>query len=141
MDAATRRLVRKRADDRCEYCRLPQSAAPLFTYHIEHVQARQHGGQDDPNNLALACPDCNRFKGPNLSAIDPDTGALVPLFNPRVHSWANHFAFDGVAIVGLTPIGRATVRLLNMNDEERIEMRTELDARGELHGGSPEGHI
>jgi hypothetical protein len=132
MDAARRQIVRQRANHRCEYCRLPQAAAPFFAFHIEHVRARQHGGGDDPYNLALACPDCNRFKGPNLSGIDPDSGQMVPLFNPRAHLWEEHFAFRGVRVIGLTPVGRVTVALLNMNEEARVEMRAEL----RKHGGS-----
>ena len=62
MDAATREFVRGRASGRCEYCGLPQSAVPFFTFHIEHIRARQHQGSDDPSNLALACPDCNAKK-------------------------------------------------------------------------------
>lgn len=116
----------------CEYCGLPQAAAAFFTFHIEHVVARQHGGGDDPSNLALACPDCNFHKGPNLSSIDPDTQQAVPLFDPRSHSWDEHFAAEGARIVGLTPTGRATVRLLNMNEDARVEMRAELQAAGDL---------
>lgn len=132
MDAATRQIVRRRANDRCEYCLLPQAVAPLFTFHIEHIRAKQHGGDDAPSNLALACPDCNRVKGPNLSAVDPMTDEVVPLFNPRLDLWDDHFAWQSAKIVGITATGRATVRLLNMNQEERIEMREELLARGEL---------
>ena len=76
MDAATRELVRRRANGRCEYCRLPQDAAPYFTFHVEHIRARQHGGGDDPSNLGLACPDCNAKKGPNVATISPQSGAL-----------------------------------------------------------------
>ena len=47
MDAALRDLVRERAGHRCEYCHLPKAAEPFFTYHIEHIVARQHGGGDD----------------------------------------------------------------------------------------------
>ena len=132
MDAATRELVRQRARDCCEYCRLPQAAAPYFAFHVEHIRARQHGGSDAPINLALACPDCNAFKGPNLVSFDPETETRVDLFDPRVHSWNEHFAWNGALIVGLTPIGRATVNLFNMNEHERVEMRAELRARGEL---------
>lgn len=132
MDAATRRAVRQRARDHCEYCRLSQAAAPLLAFHIEHIQARQHGGTDDPGNLALACPDCNRFKGPNLAAVDPQTNHIVPVFNPRVHVWEDHFALDGARIVGLTAIGRAAVHLLNMNEQGRLEMRAELEHPGEF---------
>jgi 5-methylcytosine-specific restriction endonuclease McrA len=130
IDAATRQLVRQRARNRCEYCRLPQAAAPFFTFHIEHIRAKQHGGSDDLSNLALACPDCNAHKGPNLTAVDPDTDLVVPLFNPRTDRWDDHFQWLGAQLFGSTSIGRATGRLLEMNDVERVAMREEL--RGEL---------
>src|SRR5208282_5243773 len=126
MDASTREFVRQRASHRCEYCRLPETAVPFFAFHVEHVRASQHRGGDEAENLALACPYCNRFKGPNLSAIDPETGTLVPVFNPRTQSWQEHFALMGGEIVGRTPVGRATAGLLNMNEELRLEMRLEL---------------
>jgi hypothetical protein len=132
MDAATREFVRRRAGQRCEYCRLPQAAAPFFTFHVEHVRAKQHRGSDEAENLALACPDCNRFKGPNLSAIDPETGDHVPVFNPRTHAWDEHFVVMAAEIIGRTAIGRATAALLNMNQEPRLEMRLELLRNGEF---------
>ena len=89
-----------RAGDRCEYCRLPQAAAPAFTFHVEHIRARQHGGDDVPSNLALACPDCNRHKGPNLSAIDPETRAVVSLFHPLEHLWNERFAMVELGLKG-----------------------------------------
>ncbi len=132
MDEAVRELVRQRAGNRCEYCRLPQAAAPFFTFHVEHIRARQHRGSDDPVNLALACPDCNAFKGPNLTTYTPDTDEQVAVFNPRAHSWDEHFEMQGAEIVGLTSIGRATVALLKINEDERIEMRADLLARGDF---------
>jgi len=83
-------------------------------------------------NLALACPDCNAHKGPNLSSIDPETGQTIELFSPRRHKWNEHFSLHGAMIQALTPIGRATVRLLRMNDESRVKMRGELVAAGLL---------
>jgi HNH endonuclease len=132
MDEAIRQFVRDRAGNRYEYCLLPQSYAVVVRFHIEHLRARQHGGDDTPANLALACPHCNRFKGPNLTSFDPETDELVPLFNPRTQSWQEHFALDDIIIVGLTPIGRATVRLLHMNAEDRLKVRAVLKERGEL---------
>jgi len=64
IDAAVRDLVRERARERCEYCRLPQHADEA-TFHIEHIFAQQHvpPGADEPDNLALACHRCNLHKG------------------------------------------------------------------------------
>lgn len=132
MDAATRQLVRQRADDRCEYCHLPQAAAPFLTFHIEHVQAQQHVEDDSLENLALACPDCNRHKGPNLTTVDPQTRLIVRLFHPRQDVWDAHFEYRGAILVGRTLVGEATIRLLQMNTVERVEMRAELQASGDL---------
>ena len=41
MDEATRKLVRLRAGDRCEYCLHRQEDAET-THHIEHILAKQH---------------------------------------------------------------------------------------------------
>jgi hypothetical protein len=131
MDARSRQRVRHRARDCCEYCQLPQSAAPFLTFHVEHIVAAQHGRDDSLGNLALACPDCNRHKGPNLSSIDPQTGDLVPLFHPRLQKWSDHFRIEQATIVGRTETGRATARLLRFNDPERQSMRTVLLAIGE----------
>jgi hypothetical protein len=118
-----RELVRDRAKHRCEYCRLPRRVVPLAPFHIEHIIARQHGGSDDPANLAFACDRCNLFKGPNLSAIDPETGNVVRLFDPRRDNWDEHFGQTNYFVVGLSEIGRATIRLLNMNAERRVRLR------------------
>ena len=103
-------------------------AAYLCEYHIEHIIPRQHGGADDADNLALACPECNLYKGPNLTGIDPQTGDVVRLFHPRRHIWSDHFGYLGLSIVGFTAVGRTTATLLDMNDPERRRVR-ELVAR------------
>ena len=126
MDEALRRFVSRRARDRCEYCLIPQAATPFFTFHVEHIIARQHlESRADPSLLALACNRCNAYKGPNLSSIDPDTRQIVLLFNPRQDLWQDHFVLRGGEVTGLTPTGRATVRLLNMNAPHRVELREE----------------
>jgi HNH endonuclease len=132
MDTTLRDFVRQRAGNRCEYCRLHQRHTPVFTFHIEHIRAKQHGGTDDPLNLALACNRCNRAKGPNLSSVDPVTGQLVRLFNPREDTWETHFAFQDATIVGRTPEGRATVELLKMNGAKRVRTRATLITRGQF---------
>ena len=129
MDGQTRAFVRRRAENRCEYCRLPQVAYDL-SFHIEHVIASQHQSDDSSENLALACDRCNLHKGPNLSSIDPETSEIVNLFNPRTQTWSDHFGVVGAEIIGLTPTGRATARLLNMNSSRRMQLRRLLIDEG-----------
>ena len=99
IDTAVRNLIRQRAGERCEYCRLPEHAVDI-PFHVEHIIAKQHGGEDDPSNLCLACD-----------------------------RWREHFTIRGAEIEGLTPTGRATVRLLNMNARPRLRLRLELLAQ------------
>ena len=131
IDTTVRNLIRQRAGERCEYCRLPEHAVDI-PFHVEHIIAKQHGGEDDPSNLCLACDRCNLYKGPNLSSVDPQTQATVILFHPREHAWRDHFTIRGAEIVGLTPTGRATVRLFNMNAKPRLQLRLELLAQRQL---------
>lgn len=132
MDAQLRELVRTRAENRCEYCLLPQSAAPFLTFHVEHVEAKQHVVDDSSDNLALACPDCNRFKGPNLTTLDAVTREIVRLFHPRRDAWHEHFEYRGSILFGRTPVGLATIQLLQINSAERVKMRAELQRNGEM---------
>lgn len=127
MDSETREFVRRRAGYRCEYCRVHQQYYPDFTFHVEHIVARQHGGQDDPDNLVLACHLCNNKKGPNLADLAPDTGELTRLFHPRTDIWEEHFHLDeNGEIVGLTAIGSTTAYVLGMNSEIRRRIRLEM---------------
>ena len=71
---------------------------------------------------------CNLHKSPNVTGIDPGTGKIVALFHPRHDELAEHFRFQGLCIEGRTPSGRATVRVLALNDARRLELRAELIA-------------
>ncbi len=131
MDAATRDLVRLRAGERCEYCQQRQQHSELV-HHVEHIVAKQHGGSDEADNLALACHRCNLHKGPNLTGIDPVTGEVTPLFHPRRDRWSAHFVIRGERIEGSSAVGRATVQVLAMNDARRLELRQKLLEHGDL---------
>jgi 5-methylcytosine-specific restriction endonuclease McrA len=89
--AESMRLVRLRANDRCEYCRMHQSLQGA-TFHIEHIHPSSKSGSSQPENLALACPNCNLHKSNRLEVIDTISGTMRPLFHPRQHDWAEHFA-------------------------------------------------
>jgi hypothetical protein len=126
-----RQLVRERAGQRCEYCRLPDFAAPASTFHVEHVIARQHGGADALENCCWSCHRCNLHKGPNLSGRDPFTRNVVRLFDPRRQAWKRHFEWRGAVLVGRTQTGRATVVVLDINDPQRVALRRILREEGD----------
>jgi len=129
MSPRLKRRVRQRAGGRCEYCQLPEHLDPL-PFHIDHVIAKQHRGRSGFLNLALACAYCNERKGTNIASIDPATGRLVPLFNPRQERWSRHFRWAGARLVGLTAVGRATVLLFGINHAINLALRRSLIAEG-----------
>jgi len=122
VSAALRRLVCNRANHACEYCLMPEIAV-LVSHEIDHVIAQKHGGQTDEKNLALACTICNKYKGSDIASIDPISGEIVRLYQPRCDRWRDHFQLEEGELIPLTPIGRVTVRLLQMNSPERVEER------------------
>ncbi|MBI5671545.1 MAG: HNH endonuclease [Chloroflexi bacterium] len=122
IDPDLRREVINRAGNCCEYCLLSQEDYP-FTFHIEHIIAEKHRGKTAFDNLCVSCPDCNVYKGSDLSPVDKKSGEIVTLFNPRKHRWRDHFRLNGAEIELLTPEGRVTVFLLRFNNPERLTER------------------
>jgi hypothetical protein len=119
-----RRRIAEEAQYRCGYCQTQEvvSGIPLT---IEHITPKAKGGNDANENLWLSCRLCNEKKGMLLEALDPDTGVMVLLFNPRSQTWFDHFTWseDGSRIIPKTAIGRATVNVLSLNDELRVHAR------------------
>lgn len=131
---ALRSEVIERAQRRCEYCQKPDDRElNAFRHELDHVVAEKHGGKTESANLAYACFPCNRYKGSDLTSIDPQTGEITRLLNPRTHKWDDHFQLkaDG-AITPHTLEGRATTRLLRFNDPERVQQRADLIAAGKM---------
>ena len=122
--------IRRLASERCEYCRIPDSDSRL-KHVLDHIIARQHDGTTELKNLALCCARCNLYKGPNISGIDSDTKQITRLVNPRTDIWKDHFRYEGAILIGMTPIGRATVRVLRINLPVRIAWRQMFLATGE----------
>jgi 5-methylcytosine-specific restriction endonuclease McrA len=124
-----RRLVEQRANHKCEYCLLPTAVA-FFPHEIDHVIPEKHDGLTDADNLALTCWRCNRHKGTDLGSFDPQTGEFSFLFNPHKQKWREHFTLSKADLLGLTPEGRTTVKLLEMNtDQRRSERKRFLSAQ------------
>ncbi len=124
-----RRFVIQRAGSRCEYCRLAQEGQEA-TFHIDHIMPATMGGETISENLALACVSCSLRKAARNVAIDPQSGADAPLYNPRRDIWYEHFKWQGDYLVGLTVTGRATVEALKMNRTLALAIRHEEAAIG-----------
>ena len=129
VSAKLRQQVQRQAAGRCEYCLIHEDDS-YAAHQIDHVLARKHGGTTTQSNLAYACLLCNRYKGSDVAALDPDTQEIVPLFHPRRQQWKDHFLLQGATVVPLSGIGRATVALLRINSTERILERQELIEAG-----------
>ena len=127
--ATLRRLVIQQANHRCEYCGLSQSGQ-VATFHIDHIIPVVAGGETIAANLALACVSCSLRKGARQVLQDFTTGEMVAVFNPRQQIWKDHFAWDGVQIVGLTATGRATIQALDLNRSTMLAIRLEEEVLG-----------
>jgi hypothetical protein len=125
------RLVAERARWRCEYCLSPSDFSTQ-PFEADHIVPVSKGGATVAENLALSCG-CNRYKGSRTHARDPQTGRVVPLFNPRRQRWPQHFEWskDFRLVVGRTATGRATVAALHLNRAELVNLRRALRAVGE----------
>jgi HNH endonuclease len=130
-------FVIERAQRRCEYCQKPDDPRINFYRHeVDHIIAEKHGGNTTLGNLAYACFQCNRRKGSDIASLDPHTGTLAHLFNPRRHQWQDHFhLLANGTIVPLTAEGRTTVALLQLNDPLRRQLRAVLITAGTLSPG------
>lgn len=89
-----------------------------------NIIPRVHGGSDEVENLALACIDCNLHKGMNLAGIDPQTSKLTELFHPRREEWTDHFEWQGIYLAGKTATGRTTIRVLKINSDDQVALRS-----------------
>jgi hypothetical protein len=125
--AGTRRAVVERADNVCEYCRSPHEFS-IDSFAIDHIDPISTGGGSELDNLALACLQCNNAKHDAVDAVDPETGRLAPLFNPRTEKWGDHFRWseDRLTIVPVSSVGRATVSRLSLNRTGVVNVRRAL---------------
>ncbi len=108
----------------CAYCRTQKKLIGR-ALEIDHIVPESGGGNDVPSNLCQACVTCNRHKAAKMTGIDPHTNKNTPLFHPRQQQWSEHFTWsdDGVRVLGLTAVGRATVTTLQMNNDDIMYSR------------------
>ncbi len=119
-----RQFVTQRAEYRCEYCH-STSDEVFFPFQIDHIISLKHGGSTTADNLAYACFVCNNAKGSDIGTILFPDNRFTRLFNPRTDKWHEHFVVENGVFYSDTLIGKATIKVLNLNDIERIIERVE----------------
>jgi len=129
LSAKLKEAIARQAGDCCEYCRSQAQYCP-DPFSIEHITPRSRGGTDAVENLALSCQGCNSRKYTHTEAYDPVSGNLVPLYHPRWQQWTDHFVWseDYAQMIGLTPVGRATIDRLQLNRKGVVNLRQVLRA-------------
>src|SRR5438270_14072890 len=113
MPGFSRKKVWARAGGTCEYCQLPQTGSVL-PHELNHIRAKKHRGLTTLQNTCVACAQCNAAKGCNVAGSDPESGELVPLFNPRTDDWTAHFSWEGPVLRGRTTVARAKIEVLRI---------------------------
>ncbi len=125
VSARLRRLVFEGACGVCEYCLIHQNDG-AFTFQVDHIVSRKQSGGTTSSNLALAFLRCNVAKGTDPGAFIGRPPRLVRLYHPRRDRWITHFGLSGARIVPLTDEGQATVKLLDLNGNDRLLLRRAL---------------
>jgi 5-methylcytosine-specific restriction endonuclease McrA len=127
-----RQQVSERSQGCCEYCR-SQARFATQSFSVEHIIPRRQGGKTSLDNLALSCQGCNGHKYTKIEGEDPISGARTPIYHPRNQRWQDHFRWseDFTLVVGITPIGRATVEVLQLNRSGLINLRQVLYELGQ----------
>lgn len=125
--------VKERAKLCCEYC-FAQLLFSADSFSIEHIKPLSKEGLTILENLAFSCQRCNNHKFTATESIDPVTGSMAVLYNPRIHIWNEHFEWteDYTEVLGISSTGRATILRLQLNREGIVNLRRVLYQAG-LH--------
>jgi hypothetical protein len=122
---ALRRQVAERAYHVCEYCLIHEDDT-FWGCQVDHIISRKHGGATEAANLASACAACNNSKGSDLGTLAGPRSELTRLFHPRSDRWAECFQLHGARIDPHGAVGEATIKLLQINDDQRVRERQVL---------------
>lgn len=114
-----KKQVIDRANYRCEYCLQPDLFA-YISHQIDHIISIKHGGENNFDNLAYACFQCNVNKGSDIGTVLLPDRTLIRLYNPRIDYWHDHFEIENGVIYAKTAIGQATIKILDFNNVDRV---------------------
>jgi len=119
-----RQSIEARSPAYCCYC-LTQQKNSGVRLTVDHIIPEALGGMTVLDNLCLACWDCNLIKGRRISAVSPISKEEVAFFHPLTQVWNAHFQWseDSSLIIGLTPVGQATIHALKLNRLPLVEAR------------------
>jgi HNH endonuclease len=130
---ALRNIVALRANYCCEYCHIPELDS-YYGFQVDHIVSRKHDGKTELENLAYACPDCNRYKGSDLGTYLDESLEFTRFFHPRIDDWLSHFEIQSSGlIIGKTDCGIATIKIFAINHPDRIIERKLLWQLGIIH--------
>ncbi len=115
-----RKTVEHRVNHRCEYCQI-HSNDMFLSFELDHIIPIKHGGSNDFENLALACPHCNQHKGSDFATIFKNQ--IIRLFNPRVDKWPDHFEVFNGEINSKSKVGEASIKIFHFNEPDLIILR------------------
>jgi HNH endonuclease len=118
-----RQLVALRANFCCEYCQISEEAS-FFSFQIDHIISLKHGGKTTSINLAYSCFPCNNAKGSDVGTVLLASRDFIRLFNPRIDIWQEHFLKENSVFYAKSQIGEATIKVLKLNDIDRIVERS-----------------
>jgi 5-methylcytosine-specific restriction endonuclease McrA len=119
-----KKSVIQRANYCCEYC-LMENDVSFIPHQIDHVISLKHEGDTSLENLAYSCFSCNNNKGSDIGTMLLPNKIFIRLFNPRIDIWNEHFEIENGVIYAKTIIAQATVKVLKMNEIDRIIERSE----------------
>lgn len=118
-----KRFVKQRAGSCCEYCGEPDFVG-LAAHQFDHIISEKLGGDTHEDNLAYCCILCNRHKGSNISSYAGSPRKNIPLFNPRIDVWEEHFYYtDDGNLNSKTDAGQGTIFVLKINESDRVKDR------------------
>lgn len=128
-----KRHIEERANGRCEYCHCPVAFSPQ-PFVMEHIIPKSRGGASTLDNLAFSCQGCNGAKYTKTEVWNETLQVMIPLFNPRVHEWQEHFQWSDntETLEAISQIGLVTIETLKLNRQEVVNLRRLLHQAG-LH--------
>ena len=137
----------------CCYCGIPDPSTHGLDWDVEHVVAQKPRPEFmfTPENLGVACKECNTSKSAKETLVDPSatpypsTSDAFLVVHPHFDEWSDHILRDHLTYASFTDKGKWTIEECRLNrfNERVVGLRYAIsDSRHEdfvrhlLAGGS-----